>query len=100
MKLSNCKRKYYETPVQNGLTVTPAQMAELSAQGIPIGTQQLQGIYEDKVDGRSYDVSPENLRGVDMNDLWNMRQDTKNKLRNLKKRVDAGEINVEPQKTE
>lgn len=81
MKYSICKRKIYEKPVQNGLAVTPAQMAELTAKGVPITASNLGMVFDDGVSKLDYDVPPEHTRGVDINDLWNLKQDIRKKLR-------------------
>ena len=72
MKYSICKRRPHEYIVQNNLSLTPSQIAEMTKKGIPVSTQSLQGIYETPTQG--HDVDPIYQRGVDMNDLWNAQK--------------------------
>lgn len=80
MKFSAPKTKPYEHHVQNGLAYTPSQMADLVAKGIPVSNTAV-GIQSDSL---AVDSIPlEGVRGVDMSDLWNAREDGKRKLREI-----------------
>lgn len=81
----NCKRKIDEPVVQNGLAVTPAQMADLAAHGVPITPQNLGLGYQEGVSRLDYEPPLEYQRGIDMADLWDIRQNVKDKVRNAKK---------------
>lgn len=90
MKYSVCKRRPHEHIVQNNLSLTPSQIAEMTKKGIPVSTQSLQGIYETPTQG--HDVDPIYQRGVDMNDLWNAQKRVQTKVRNIKQKVQSGQI--------
>lgn len=78
MKFSAPKTKPYEHHVQDGLSYTPSQMAELVAKGIPVSNTAVSL----QSDCLAVDSIPlEGVRGVDMSDLWNAREDGKRKLR-------------------
>lgn len=81
MILSVCKRKVYEHSVQNGLSISPSKMAELTAKGVPVSVNNLGVTYETGVDSLSYDVPPQYHRGVDLADLWNMEISSRNKIK-------------------
>lgn len=88
MKLSNPKTGKYEYKVQSGLSVTPAEMMNLSKQGIPVSAQQVSASYDGKTT-YDYGVDAEYKRGVDINDLWNTKQSAKDKLRQLKSKINT-----------
>lgn len=83
MRFSAPKRKYYEPIVQNNLAVTPEQLAEMTAKGIPISTNNLSGGFEETTTS-GHDVPMEFQRGVDLNDVWNAKETAKKKARKLK----------------
>lgn len=72
--------------VQANLAVTPAQMFEMAAHGVPISLQNAAN-FNDGDTNPSWTVAPERLRGVDMADLWQMQQSSRAKLK--KARADA-----------
>lgn len=86
---SVCKRHPEEQDVQNGLALTPGQMQEMTNRGIPIAPQNLGVTYEEgSADLKNYEVSPEYIRGVDIGELWELRESTnkrfKDKLKDVK----------------
>lgn len=87
MRFSRCKRKSYETPVQNGLGLTPKQMAELTNKGIPISANNLGLSYQDGVQDSDFTVPMEHTRGVDLADLWNSAMDGKAKAKEVYHKV-------------
>lgn len=88
LRPSRPRRRADETDVQNGLALTPAQLETMTRKGIPIAPQNLGLTYEDAVDVKSFDVPPEHIRGVDIGELWEMRESTnkrfKDKIKNVK----------------
>lgn len=92
MRFSRPKTGLYEQKVQRDLAVTPSQMQELARQGIPISTQNLGLGYQDGVSTLDFTPPPEYQRGVDMNDLWNLRNDIKGKVRRVKQGLADGSI--------
>lgn len=75
------KDEHYE-PVKPNLSVTPAQMETMTAQGRSISTSSLENfIYfnGDQLDGLPLDLQ----RGQDMNTIWEASQAAKSKIRSL-----------------
>lgn len=80
MRYSVCKRLPYEKPVQNGLSLTPSQIADMVSRGVPVSTSNLVGTFDTLPDGS---VPREYHRGVSLNDLWNERLDARRKSKQL-----------------
>lgn len=74
-----CNRKIDDLPVKNGLAITPSEMARLASQGIPITSGNLPFVDGDKYP--SWDVLPENVRGVDVAELWTMQQEARSRIK-------------------
>lgn len=72
--------------VRPNLAVTPAQMFEMAAHGVPISLQNASNFHDGDTNP-SWTVPPERVRGVDMADLWQMQQSSRAKLK--KARADA-----------
>lgn len=85
--------------VQNGLAVTPSQMADLASRGIPISTQNAASFTSNDVGRFDFDVPMEHTRGIDMAEMWQKREDVKSKFRETKRKLKSGELSpyVEPQ---
>lgn len=75
------KRDEHDKPVQNGLALTPAQMAEMAERGIPISTANAQLAYEEGDRSNSFDIPVEDKRGVDMADVWVAQQDARKRVK-------------------
>lgn len=80
-KTCSCKRTMADTPVQGGLAVTPSQMQRMAERGIPVTSQNLEGMFYDGDTRPSWDVPLDMQRGVDVATLWETRKDIRNKLR-------------------
>lgn len=87
MVLSRCKRKSYETAVQNGLGVTPADMARLTQQGVPISSNNLGVTYQEGVKNSDFTVPAEYCRAVDIADLWNMKMSSRQRAKDVFQKV-------------
>ena len=85
--LSCPKRHEDEQEVQNGLALTPAQMLDMTEKRIPITPQNLGLTYEEAVDVKNFEVSPEYRRGVDIGDLWELREHTNKRFEDAIKNV-------------
>lgn len=96
IKVTNARRKDYERVVQNGLAVTPSDMQVLAAKGIPVSPQNLGLGYQDGVSKLDFQPPIEYTRGVDINDLWEARQQVKDKVRRAKGKL----TEVQPVKSE
>lgn len=71
--------------LQAGLSYTPAQMWQMTKEGVPVSTDNSnQFFYEGSVD-LEWEPTAERLRGIDPATLWNMQQDAKKKARHAYK---------------
>lgn len=72
------KRMETESVVQNGLSVTPAQMYEMVQRGIPVSSQNLGLTYDPGAsDLKDFEPPLEFRRGVDICSLWETQQEIK-----------------------
>ena len=55
---------------KQGLAYTPADMARLTAQGIPVSNKEIESKFYDGDDGSDFFVSSDRVKGNDINDLW------------------------------
>lgn len=80
----NVLRSKDDAIVQNGLSITPAQMMELTKQGFSISAQNSRMLKEVKSDDfRHMDVPLEFRRGIDpLADGFQMQKEVHQKLRN------------------
>lgn len=62
-----------------GLALTPAQIAKMSEQGIPITTQMSDQFFDGTLNP-SFDIPLEEQRGVDINDVWNASKTAKARI--------------------
>lgn len=78
----DCHRTKDDLPVQDGLALTPAMIAELTAQGVPISEPQAMQFFDGYKRG---DFNPGiiNRRGVDIADVWNAEKDARTGLRRV-----------------
>lgn len=65
--------------VTPGLSVSPTQMAIMAERGIPI-TAQMADTFFDGVSNPSFDMPIEDLRGIDVNAVWNAQKDARKRL--------------------
>lgn len=82
--MCDCKRHVDDLPVKNGLAITPSEMARLASQGIPISSGNLPFVDGDK--NPSWDILPENVRGVDVAELWTLQQEARMRIKMAHKR--------------
>lgn len=80
-RLKNCVLTEEEPIVQNGLAVTPAQMMELTNRGVPITPSNLGVIFDEGSSSLDFEPTMENLRGIDITDMWEHREDVKHKMK-------------------
>lgn len=76
---SRCLRYRGETPVQNGLAVTPAQVLSMAEQGLPISAQMQSAM----IDGHTHSdwsVPLEEQRGVDIAQMWQASRSIRDKF--------------------
>lgn len=58
-----------ELVTRQGLAMTPSDVARLTAQGMPVNTQNVSMFYDGEPNPSPY-VTSERRRGVDVADLW------------------------------
>lgn len=80
-RVCSTKLQKYEKSVQPGLALTPSQIHKMSEKGIPVTTQNLDGMFDDGVTRPSWDVPLDQQRGVDVATMWQKGRDTAAKLR-------------------
>lgn len=68
-----------------GLAMTPAQVAELTARGIPVSTKGMQEYYDESPNPMSFTVEPMFKRGADINQLWELEKDAQSKFLSARK---------------
>lgn len=92
----NCgvsKTKLHEKIVQNGLAITPRDVANLTAKGVAVNTQN-SSMYNDvdvpgfssALDTDPWFIDPIYKRGADINKVWELSKSTSSKLINAMKR--------------
>mgnify|MGYP001237745068 FL=1 len=69
-----------ELPVVGGLAQTPAEMARLVEQGIPVNAKNSQLTSNQGVANPSWDIPLERQSGTDIADIWNRQQEARQKL--------------------
>lgn len=70
-----------DRPVQNNLGVTPAKMLELTKAGVPISPANLGLTFQEGVNKLDFVPPLEYQRGIDIGQLWEARQDSRDKFR-------------------
>lgn len=75
-----CRIPARETPVQNGLAVTPSQMWELQQSGFPISTQTAGLSFDDGQYKVDWEVPMEHRRGIDPADLFEYQEQMRGKV--------------------
>lgn len=79
---SSCRTRKMSTDqkVQSGLALTPAQIMQMSERGIPVTTQNLDGMFYDGETRPSWDIPLDQQRGVDVAAMWQRRKDLGRRL--------------------
>lgn len=80
---TTCVRAPEESPVLEGLSLTPAQMSAMTAEGIPVSNQALGMTYCDGQPNPTFDLPPEDLRGCDIVDTWEAHKAAKSKFKDI-----------------
>lgn len=96
---SVCRRHDDEPVVQNGLTVTPSEMLDLTRQGMSITSMNLRLLEAVDPADKDFYVPLQYRRGIDIADISEHSQEVRQKLKKAMKDFDEGKIqSVEPQK--
>lgn len=98
--IANCILRSDETPVQGGLSYTPADMREMMKKGYPVAPQSLSDDFFQDTDnkaGNNFDVEIWEKRGVSINDAWEHQQDARKKIRDIHASGAFELVNTDPQ---
>ncbi|UPW41870.1 hypothetical protein [Peromfec virus RodF5_5] len=68
--------------VHGGLALSPAQMLDLSQSGVPIASQMSSDNFVDGDSTNDMSLDPMLMRGVDINDAWELQMTSRKNLRN------------------
>lgn len=71
-----------EINTQSGLAITPARMAEMVNQGIPVSTDNASGQFYDGIPMPSFDIPIDQKRGVDMAQIWQAQKSARSHISN------------------
>lgn len=71
-----------EDVTRQGLAYTPADMARMTAQGIPVTSKEIASRFYDGDDHSDFHVSSDRVKGNDVNDLWEADKTLRQKAKN------------------
>ena len=63
-----CKKHLNDDPVQNGLAITPSEIARLANQGVAVSVPAADQFFHDNSQG--WDIPIEFKRNTDRNEVW------------------------------
>lgn len=69
-----------------GLAMTPQQIAEMQARGIPISSRGMQEYYDEIQSATNWNIEPMFKRGSDINQLWEMEKDAQERVLSARKK--------------
>lgn len=78
-----------DVKVLDGLTYSVSQMVDLVRQGLPVNSVNVQSMMLQPGQGvanPTWDVAPEQIRGFDIADAWEMQQLARNKIAGVYKK--------------
>lgn len=87
-----------DVKVIDGLTYSVAQMVDLVKQGLPVNSVNVQSMMLQAgqgVEHPTWDVSPEQIRGFDIADAWELQQLARNKIAGVYKKSKESQQNLE-----
>lgn len=77
-----------EVNVNPYLALTPTKMAEMVEKGQPVSTSQLGVSYFDGTEDCDFNFPIDELRGVDITDVWNVSKESHRKMSKVQKFFD------------
>lgn len=95
VKTTRARYKEGEDVTRQGLAYTPADMERMTAQGIPINSQEIASRFYDGDNGSDFNISSDRVKGNDVNDLWEEHQTITKKAKTAYK---ASKESKEPKK--
>lgn len=84
--ISKPTRRLEERQVFGNLAVTPAKMLEMAEKGLPISTQNMSMTTKDGDPNPSWELTTDQIRGIDPATLWEQQKLIKMKARKGLKR--------------
>lgn len=99
IKVAKVCNKKDEIDVENGLAMTPAQIASATARGRAVSLSSLENMayfdmQEDNISPSAFPM--DYIRGIDDNQCWAASQDSSEKIRKFKQHIAHREKNVLP----
>lgn len=85
LNLASCKVKDEIKRTIPGLSMTPAQVSEMAARGVPV-TSQIAVMYDENQSPTNFEVEPMLKRGADINQLWELEQSSRDKVLSARKK--------------
>lgn len=79
-RIADNRDKDYNIPTLNHKSYTPSEMATLTSKGMPVSTQIYDSFFFDGVTNVGSELLPEDRRGVDVVDAWELSQTANKKL--------------------
>lgn len=86
-RLAKCQRHHDEVEPKPGLAYTPADMAKLHAQGMPINSANIINQFYDGEPNPSFDIPIERQRGLDPAEIWETSKASAKKIKEFEKVV-------------
>lgn len=91
-RIRSIKRNPDETEVLSGLVKTPSQIYALSSAGVPMKVNQSSEGYNDgAVESVHSELSIQDMRRKDINDIWEAQQEANAKVKKYKQELQTQE---------
>lgn len=83
-KVATCYQEDGKPKTKSGLAYTPAQMNEMMQRGIPVTNKNLENKFFDGDTNPHFNVDLMRQRGVDIADVWEAEQATRQKFKDAR----------------
>lgn len=85
-RLATCKCCKEIKRTISGLAMTPQQIAEMAQRGVPVSPQNMQAYYDGMAGDNNWSVEPMFKRGADINQLWEIEQNSRDRILQARKK--------------